>query len=76
MRYSVTASKLKNFLSPEKNRQSKFSMSNENTEFTAKHNNLGGYSGKFGNKEMSNSTSESYLKNTREVRQSYKSGFN
>ena len=72
MRYSVTAS----FLSPEKNRQSKFSMSNENTEFTAKHNNLGGYSGKFGNKEMSNSTSESYLKNTREVRQSYKSGFN
>ncbi len=76
MRYSATASKLKNFLSPEKNRQSKFSMSNENTEFTAKHNNLGGYSGKFGNKEMSNSTSESYLKNTREVRQSYKSGFN
>ena len=76
MRYSVTASKLKNFLSPEKNRQSKFSMSNENTEFTAKHNNLGGYSGKFGNKEMSNSTSEIYLKNTREVRQSYKSGFN
>ena len=33
-------------------------------------------SDKFKNKEMSNSTSESYLNNIRDVRQSYKSGFN
>ena len=74
-RFSGTASKLGNYVSPEKNRQSKFSLSNENTESTAK-NFKNGFTFKLGNKGMSNSTSESIIKNFRDTRQTYKIGFN
>ena len=75
-RNSGNMSKLSTFLSPEKNRQSKISNSNENTEYTAKNSKFGRFSNRFGNKGMSNSNSESIFKNMREIRQSYKSGIN
>ena len=74
-RFSGTVSKLSNYVSPDKNGQRKFSISNENTESTAK-NLKSRYTFKFGNKGMSNSTSENIIKNFRDTRQSYKSGFN
>ena len=76
LRNSGAASKLSNFLSPEKNRQNKFSMSNEITKNTANYSKDGGITNKFGNTGMSNSTSASYMKNIKDVRHSYKLGFN
>ena len=76
LRNSGAASKLSNFLSPEKNRQNKFSMSNEITKNTANYFKNGGITNKFGNTGMSNSTSASYMKNIKDVRHSYKLGFN
>jgi hypothetical protein len=70
-RLSGTASKLSNYLSPEKNKYS-ISLSNENTESTAK-NLKNGFTFKFGNKGMNNSTNESILKNFKDTRKSYKS---
>ena len=72
------SSKLSNFLSPDKNRFSKFSNknsnSNENTEYTAK--NLKNYSGLGKNKGMSYSNSEANFKNFGDSRHSYKVGNN
>ena len=64
-RNSGTASKLSNFLSPEKYRFSKFS--EQNTDFTMKNN------GK--NKGMIYSNSDAYFKNVTDGRQSYQTGF-
>ena len=72
------SSKLSNFLSPEKNRFSKFSYknsnSNENTEYTNKNSKNSSGFGK--NKKMSYSNSESNFKNFGDVRHSYKVGYN
>ena len=72
------SSKLSNFLSPEKNRFSKFSNknsnSNENTEYTNKNSKNSSGFGK--NKKMSYSNSESNFKNFGDVRHSYKVGYN
>ena len=75
-RNSGNIAKLSNFLSPEKNTQSKISMSNDNTEYTVKNSKFGGFSSRFNSKGMSSSNSESILKNMKDRRQSYKSGIN
>ena len=72
-RNSDTSSKLSNFLSPEKNRESRITMSNDNTDYSR--NSIAGKN-KYGNKGMNYSISEKYMKNLREMRHSYKSGIN
>ena len=74
-KFSGTASRLSNYVSPEKNKYSKLSLSNENTQSSSK-NLKNGFTFKFGNKGMSNSTSESIIRNFKDTRQSYKSGYN
>jgi hypothetical protein len=74
-RFSGTASRLSNYVSPEKNKYSKLSLSNENTQSSSK-DLKNGFIFKFGNKGMSNSTSESIIRNFKDTRQSYKSGYN
>ena len=65
-RNSGTASKLSNFLSPVLNRQSnKMSISNENTEYTAKN-----YGNNGKNRGMIYSNSDQYFKNLGDVRTS------
>ena len=72
-RNSDTSSKLSNFLSPEKNRESRITMSNDNTDYSR--NSIAGKN-KYGNKGMNYSISEKYMKNLGEMRHSYKSGIN
>ena len=67
-RNSATSSRLSNYLSPEKNRGSKNSLSNENTEYTAK--NSPGRKNKYG--KVKNYSVDTYLKNLREKRPSNK----
>ena len=71
-RNSGASSRLSNFLSPEKNRGSRISFSNENTEYTAKNSPAG--KNRYG--KVMNYSVDSYLKNLREKRPSNKSGIN